>query len=235
MTTFVGLLIEKSGKNKKVIITFSYDDKFCKYFSNEAVCKIEELSDCIINLLSSAMKFFANKYGGKTPGRFFIYRSGVSDAEKKNLFKDEINTIEKYLLSINPNTQYIYTVVNKKNDIKFFENEQGNLKNPSDGTVLDRDITTFGCYEFYMQNQFVNQGCATPTHYHVLRSTLGIPMEQYQLLTFHMSYYYWNWPGPTRLPACLKFAETYSKNLGNITLSDKFEIKDKLRSKPFYV
>ena len=45
-------------------------------------------------------KFFGNKYGGKTPGRFFIYRSGVSDAEKRNLFKEEINTIEKYLLSI---------------------------------------------------------------------------------------------------------------------------------------
>ena len=220
MTTFVGLLIEKSGKNKKVIITCSYDEKFCKYYSNEAVCKIEELSDCIINLLSSFMKFFGNKYGAKTPGRFFIYRSGVSDAEKRNLFKEEINTIEKYLLSINPNTQYIYTVVNKKNDIKFFENDNGNLKNPADGTVLDKDVTSAGCYEFFMQNQFVNQGCATPTHYHVLRSNLGIPMEQYQLLTFHMSYYYWNWPGPTRLPACLKFAETYSKNLGNIEIKN---------------
>ena len=235
MTTFCGLLIEKSGKNKKVIITCSYDDKFCKYYTNEAVCTFEGLQDCIIGLLSSAMTFFANKYQGKTPSRFFIYRSGVSDAEKKNLFKEEINAIDKYLLSANPSTQYIYTVVNKKNDIKFFENEGGQLKNPSDGTVLDRDVTSTGCYEFFMQNQFVNQGCATPTHYHVLKSTLGIPMEQYQLLTFHMSYYYWNWPGPTRLPACLKFAETYSKNLGNIGTNDKFEIKDVLRSKPFYV
>lgn len=235
MTTFVGLLIEKCGKQKKVIITCSYDDKFCKYYSNEAVCNVDDLSKCIVSLLSSAMRFFGNKYNGKTPGRLFIYRSGVSDAEKKNVFKEEINTIEKYLLSVNPNTQYIYTIVNKKNDVKFFENDRGNLKNPSDGTVLDRDITSAGCYEFFMQNQFVNQGCATPTHYHVLKTTLPIPMEQYQLLTFHMSYYYWNWPGPTRLPACLKFAETYSKNLGSITSNDKFDIRDTLRSKPFYV
>lgn len=235
MTTFVGLLIEKCGKQKKVILTCSYDDKFCKYYTKEEVCNIDDLSSCIVRLLSSAMTFFKNRYNGNTPRRLFIYRSGTSDAEKKALFKDEINTIDRFLLSVNPNTQYIYTVVNKKNDVKFFENERGNLKNPNDGTVLDRDVTSAGCYEFFMQNQFVNQGCATPTHYHVLKTTIGIPMEQYQLLTFHMSYYYWNWPGPTRLPACLKFAETYSKNLGNLSLNDKFEINDSLRSKPFYV
>lgn len=236
MTTFIGLLIEKCGKDKKVILTSSYDDNFCKYYSKEAVCKPEDLSECIVSLLSSTMSFFAKKYNNNVPSRFFIYRSGVSDAEKRNLFKDEINSINRYLLSVNSKAQYIFTVVNKKTDIKFFVDEgNGNLKNSSDGTVLDRDVTTAGCYEFYLQNQYVNQGCATPTHYHVLKSTLGIPYEQFQLITFHMSYYYWNWPGPTRLPACLKFAETYSKNLGSITTNDRFDIKDNLRSKPFYV
>ena len=231
------MLIEKSGKSlKKVIITCSYDRAFCKYYSNEAVCKFEDLSDCIMNLLSSACDYFSKLWNGRMPSRYIIYRSGVSDAEKKNLFRDEINSIEKYLLSIKPDAQYIYTVVNKKNDIKFFENEQpGNLKNPCDGTVVDREVTSAGCYEFFMQNQFVNQGCATPTHYHVLRSTMNIPLEIFQQLTFHMSFYYWNWPGPTRLPACLKFAETYSKSIGSVSNTDQMHIMDNLRSKPFYV
>ena len=142
-----------------------------------------------MNLLSGACKYFAQIWKNCMPKRFIIYRNGVSDEEKKNLFRDEINSIEKYLLNINPNSTYIYTVVNKRNDIKFFE-LNGNLKNPCDGTVVDREVTTAGCYEFFMQNQFVNQGCATPTHYHVLKSTINIPMEVFEQITFHMSYYY---------------------------------------------
>lgn len=213
----------------------SYDQQFCKYYSCEAVCEQEDLTETLIKLLSDAIKYFANIYRGHIPSRYFIYRSGVSDAEKRNLFKEEISAFEKYFENLKKDIQFVYTVVNKKTDIKFFENDKGSLKNCSDGTVLDRDITMNGCYEFFMQNQFVNQGCATPTHYHVLKSSLDIPMEQYQLLTFHMSYYYWNWPGPTRLPACLKFAETYSKNMGSVSSKDTIIINDSLRSKPFYV
>jgi hypothetical protein len=235
-TVFIGLLIEKCGKtSRKIILTCSYDLSFCKYFTKESICKVEDLSTTIVSLLSNACDNFGKFWNRVIPSRFIIYRSGVSDAEKKNLFKEEINTIEKYLKNLKEDSTLIYTVVNKKHDFKFFEKENSLLKNPNDGTVVDRDVTSVGCYEFFLQNQFVNQGCATPTHYHVLYSTIDLPLETFQQLTFHMSYYYWNWPGPTRLPACLKFAETYSKNLGSVKENDFIDVKEGLRNSPFYV
>lgn len=225
--------MEKKGNNsKKVIMTFSYDKDFCKYFIKENICLNEEISNCIVNLLSSSCNYFASKYR-IYPKRYLIYRSGVSDGEKKNLFREEIQTIENYLKNNSKDPEIIYTIINKKSDFKFFEKINGDLKNPSDGTIIDKVVTSLGCYEFYLQNQFVNQGCATPTHYHVLYSNMNIPKEEFQKITFHMSYYYWNWPGPTRLPACLKFAETYSKSLGNF--EGNRSVMEKLRDKPFYI
>ena len=215
-------------------MTCSYDKDFCKYFSTQAVCSFNDLSTCIKNLLAESTDYFSKKYK-IVPSRYFIYRSGVSDSEKKNLFIQEINSIEDYLLNLNRDSTLIYTIVNKRNDVKFFEVGNRELQNPSDGTVLDSEVTNAGCYEFYLQNQFVNQGCATPTHFHVLRDTTNIPMEIYEQITYHMSYYYWNWPGPTRLPACLKFAETYSKSIGGISGNENISIMDNLKNKPFYV
>lgn len=128
----------------------------------------------------------------------------------------------------------MYIVVNKRNDIKFFENNNNQLNNPPCGTAVDSQITTIGAYEFYLQNQFVNQGCATPTHYHVLRTTMKIPIEAIEEITYHMSYYYWNWPGPIRLPACLKFAETASKFL-SISNSGSDRVMEKLIMTPYYI
>jgi hypothetical protein len=215
-------------------MTCSYDRNFCKYYSTLAVCNNDELSNCIINLLSQCCNYFSNK-NKVMPLRYIIYRNGVSDSEKKNLFIEEINIIENYLNNLNNNSVFIYIVVNKKNDVKFFEINNSDLRNPCDGTIVDREITDAGCYEFYLQNQFVNQGCANPTHYHILRKTMNIPMEILQQITFHMSYYYWNWPGPTRLPACLKYAETYSKFIGALNSNDNYEIMENLKNKPFYV
>ena len=51
-----------------------------------------------------------------------------------------------------------------------------------------------------------------------------------------MSYYYWNWNGPIRLPACLKYAETYSKFIGGISdFNINLQVMEKLRNKPYYI
>lgn len=205
------------------------------YYTCETITKKEDVSKAIIDLMTKAFENFKRKYN-IYPSRAFIYRSGVSDNEKKVLFVDEILCIEKYFKSLPSNTLYHYTVVNKKNDVKFFHNQNNNLNNPPDGTVVDEVITSYGSYEFYLQNQFVNQGCATPTHFHVLKSTIGIPKEAFQEITYMMSYYYWNWSGPIRIPACLKFAETYSKFI-TATEGNRcdLQIKESLRTSPYYI
>ncbi len=227
--------IEKiNPSNKKIIITCSYDFSFSKYFTGERISREEDLVTNLLSLTSEVFNKFKNLHG-VFPRRAFIYRSGVSDEEKKSVFIREILGLETYFNSLNNNFEYVFIVVNKKTDMKFFViDENGrDLSNPQDGTLIDDVITTQGQYEFYLQNQFVNQGCATPTHYHVLRCTMPIPQHALQEITYHMSYYYWNWSGPIRLPACLKFAETYSKFIGS-SITNK-EVMDKLKNKPYYI
>jgi aubergine-like protein len=72
---------------------------------------------------------------------------------------------------------------------------------------VDTGVTTPGSFEFYMQPQYVNQGTATPSHFHVLYDDTGIPLEILEDVTYAMTYYYWGWNGAVRLPAPLKFAE----------------------------
>jgi aubergine-like protein len=127
---------------------------------------------------------------------------------------------------------FCYIVVNKKTDVKFFENQNGTLKNPSDGTVIDTGIVSPDYFEFYLQPQFVNQGTATPSHFHVLYDTTGIPLEILEEVTFNMSYYYWGWSGAVRLPAPLKFAEKAnafgSKHLSNTP-------SERLKDSPYFI
>ncbi len=232
----MGIQIEKMGAaSKKIIITCTYDRTFSKYYTNERISPNAEVTTNIVNLINQGFNYFKTLYK-IYPKRAFIYRSGVSDEEKKKVYVQEIQAIEKFFNSLENNFQYVFTIVNKKNDMKFFVIDGNDLHNPQDGTVLDDTVTAFGQYEFYLQNQFVNQGCATPTHYHVLKATLPIPQEALQEITYHMSYYYWNWNGPIRLPACLKFAETYCKFIGTTNGSSGYlDIMERLRNKPYYI
>ena len=95
--------------------------------------------------------------------------------------------------------------------------------NPKSGLCVDSMVTQKDKYEFYIQPQFVNQGTATPCHYQVLYedpdSEVNLKVEQLQLLSFYLSFYYWTWAGAIRVPGALKLATTamtfYSKYLGN--------------------
>jgi hypothetical protein len=60
-----------------------------------------------------------------------------------------------------------------------------------------------------------------------------MPIEDLEKITFYQTFYYWNWPGPIREPAALKFAEVCngftSKYLGNDF------VHEKLNNTPFYI
>ena len=118
-----------------------------------------------------------------------------------------------------------YSVRDLKGDLKFLE-KAGNsgYANPKSGLCVDTSVTEKDKYEFYIQPQFVNQGTATPCHYQVLyedkdekEENSMLKMEQLELLSFYLSFYYWTWAGAIRVPGALKLATTamnfFSKHL----------------------
>ena len=60
-----------------------------------------------------------------------------------------------------------------------------------------------------------------------------MPFEKLESIIYMQTYYYWNWPGPIREPAALKYAETcnefYSKYLSSNNVCDN------LKDSPFYI
>jgi aubergine-like protein len=122
--------------------------------------------------------------------------------------------------------------VNKRTEAKFFEFSNGNVNNPKEGTVIDNQVVSPGMYEFYIQPQFVNSGTATPTHFHCIQDTTGMPLEILETITYRMCYYYWNWSGAIREPAALKFAEVANKFSSTYL---KAEVRDRLKGCPYYI
>ena len=123
--------------------------------------------------------------------------------------------------------------VNKKTDLKFFENFSNGYKNIPMGTVIDHDVISPDVFEFYLQCPDVDRGCASPVHFLCIHNNnQSMTINDFEDISFKQSFYYWNWPGPVRIPAALKYAEVAnafsSKNLTH-------EVKRDLKNSPYYI
>lgn len=230
----------RCGKTRRFIMTASYEATFSKFFSVDKISEENQGVGPVGALLRDCLNhfFLVNKIN---PQMIFLYRSGATETEKRTIINHELPCVtdllsgdkEKgYLEGYNP--KICYMVVNKKADVKFFETGNGNgLNNPREGTVVDTQLVTPESFEFYLQPQWVNQGTATPTHFHVIYNSIDIPLEILEQITYRQCYYYWNWSGAIRVPAALKFAETAGKFISTNMGSNY--VKDSLKNSPYYI
>ena len=58
------------------------------------------------------------------------------------------------------------------------------LDNPPPGSVVDHTVTRRDWYDFFLVSQHVGQGTVSPTHYVVLRDSLGLPVDAVQRIRF---------------------------------------------------
>ena len=204
----------------KMITTF----KKCKNVKEEKEKAIEELMKSALDGLKNAPH---------PPDYIILYRQGGNYIQNKKLAEIEVPMFTKFLnekkaadVSKKFNPKFIYVCCNLKGDLKFFENGNGRYANPKSGLCVDSAVTQKDKYEFYIQPQYVNQGTATPCHYQVLyedrdpnNDENNLKLEELQLLSFYLSFYYWTWAGAVRVPGALKLATTamdfFSRHLGN--------------------
>ena len=191
----------------------------------------EEKEKCIEELMKSALDGIKN--APHSPDYIILYRQGGNYVQNKKLAEIEVPMFIKYINEKKAvddnrkfNPKFVYVCCNLKGDLKFFEKGNGRYSNPKSGLCVDSAVTQKDKYEFYIQPQFVNQGTATPCHYQVLyedrdinNDENNIKLEELQLLSFYLSFYYWTWAGAVRVPGALKLATTamdfFSRHLGN--------------------
>ena len=169
------------------------------------------------------------------PDYIILYRQGGNYVQNRKMADNEVPIFINYLTQKKSldnsyakyNPKFIYVCCNLKGELKFFENK-GNksLANPKSGLCVDSNITQKDKYEFYIQPQFVNQGTATPCHYQVLyedrdmeNDDNNLKLEELEMISFYLSFYYWTWSGAIRVPSALKLSTTAmdfcSRHLGN--------------------
>ena len=231
-TMIIGIDSSRAGKGKtKIVMTTSFSYYLSSFYTQQII--VESVENSLPDLFRKALDYFHNIHK-IYPNYIFIYRQGGNMKQKQKLYLTELPVIQSFFSSLNIDSlKYNYISVNKKTDLKFFQELGRNYKNPESGTVIDTEVIAPNDYQFYLQPQKVEHGTATPVEYHVIYDTINIPIEDLEKITFYQTFYYWNWPGPIREPAALKFAEVCngftSKYLGN-----EF-VHEKLTNTPFYI
>jgi len=209
----------------------------------------EEKEKVIAELIDSALQGLRESKAPHPPDYIILYKQGGNSFQNRNMANAEVPMFVKCLNEKKEsneffkkyNPKFIYVCCNLKGNLKFFEKTNGGNANPKSGLCIDSSVTQKDKYEFYIQPQFVNQGTATPCHYQVLYEEKDnndaeseLKIEQLQLLSFYLSFYYWTWAGAIRVPGALKLSTTamdfFSKHLYH-----KLTLPDKKFMNPIYV
>ena len=228
-------LRQVNGGEIDFVLTSSTNMNLNKMITTVRKCKNnrEEKEKTINELMEMALKGLRQGGAPRPPDYIILYRQGGNYVQNKKISENEVPMFLNFIKSKkdsenlkNFNPKFIYVCCNLKGELKFFEKNNNNCMNPKSGLCVDSHVTQKDKYEFYIQPQYVNQGTATPCHYQVLYEDKdntdqdnNLKIEQLQLLSFYLSFYYWTWAGAVRVPGVLKLATTamdfFSKHLNS--------------------
>ena len=232
----IGIDSSKISNGNKYVISASYNRKFNKFYTDIGNSTNKEDDNTLINLFKNCLDNFKKINNGHKPQNVIIYRQGGNEKQTEKIMRNEL---PKILALFNGEYEKDYKpkltvfTVNKKTDLKFFENVNGGYKNIPMGTVIDKDVISPDLFEFYLQCPDVDRGCASPVHFLcVYNNNEDMTINDYEDISYKQSFYYWNWPGPIRVPAALKYAEVAN------TFSNKYlahEVKNELKDSPYFI
>ncbi|XP_063680134.1 piwi-like protein 1 [Bolinopsis microptera] len=129
------------------------------------------------------------------PARIIIFRDGVGYGQMQAVRELEIESIKRAMLELQlQKTEFVFTVVAKRINTRFFEKFGTNYKNPFHGTIVSNGITKNDqAFDFYLVSQSVSQGTVSPTHYTVLEWNTTLKPEHLQQIAFKLCHMYFNW------------------------------------------
>ena len=177
----------------------------------------------IANFIEEAFEQYKKENKGVPPKNIIIYRQGISHNQ---LSKIKLEALDIQETCKKLNIQYYYVIVNTRTTIKFFEYHKlhsnnrstPRYSNPEQGLIILDQIVHSNIFEFFIQPNKVNVGCATPTYFKVPYGNMGFP-ELLIKLTYWTSFIYPNYQNPIRIPHVLKMAEKLSNMIVKFTHS----------------
>ena len=229
----IGIDTTMTKEGKKYVLSASFNKNFNKFYTDYKIDK--ENDNALEYLIKSALNHFSQVNRNNLPRTVIIYRQGGNEKQTEKLMKFELPKIldafDKYRNNYKP--QLTIFGVNKKTDLKFFEKSNGGYRNIPAGTVIDKNVVSPDVFEFYLQCPEVDKGTGSPVHFLCLYNNNDeLTINDFEEITYQQSYYYWNWPGPIRIPAALKYAEVANTFCGK---NIKGSIRDNLKDSPYFI
>ena len=229
----IGIDSTMTKEGKKYVLSASFNRNFNKFYTDY---KIDKENDSALEyLIKSALNHFSHVNRDNLPKTVIIYRQGGNEKQTEKIMKFELEKITKTFEGYKENYKPQLTVfsVNKKTDLKFFERFNGGYRNLPAGTVIDKSVVSPDVFEFYLQCPEVDKGTGSPVHFLCLyNNNNDLTINDFEEITYQQSYYYWNWPGPIRIPAALKYAEVANTFCGK---NIKGTIRDNLKDSPYFI
>ncbi|KAF8384843.1 rde-1 [Pristionchus pacificus] len=175
------------------------------------------------------------------PERIVILRDGVSDSEMVKAASQELNSIKlawRKCANGKKCPPFTYIVVQKNHKTRFYRqpnNENGQVKNPPMGTVVDKDVVTPHMFDFYMVSHYTQLGTTRPIHYTVVYDDCESSADVVQEMIFRMCFLYARCSKPVSLPSPVYYAHLACERAAfqhqyAIKIGEVHEIMDKKES-----
>jgi aubergine-like protein len=230
----IGIDSTKTKDGMKYVLSASFNKSFNKFYTDMKVDNEDHSALC--ELIKSALDHFKSSNRDFKPTSIIIYRQGGNEKQTEKLIRNELpKIVEMFSGKYENNYKPKLTIfsVNKKTDLKFFEKHNGGYRNIPSGTVIDNQVMSPGVFEFYLQCPEVDRGTGSPVHFLCLHNdNEELTVNDFEEITYKQSFYYWNWSGPIRVPAALKYAEVANTFCGK---NIKGEIINKLKDSPYFI
>ncbi|KAI7975726.1 hypothetical protein EIK77_005476 [Talaromyces pinophilus] len=136
----------------------------------EMVSQLEEM-------LRSRLDLWAEKNEGHYPDNVLIYRDGVSESQYGQVLAQELPLIRRACDAVREigkgspkRIRISIIIVGKRHHTRFFDAkiEINGHSNSLNGTIVDRVVTEYGKWAFYLQSHLPNKGVPRPSRYVVI-------------------------------------------------------------------
>ena len=125
------------------------------------------------------------------PRRIIFFRDGVAHNQFEAVAEQEIEAVRRACGSLqHMPIQLVFIVTQMRTRARLATDRQGRLDNVECGTVVDRDITGAGTFEFYMQPHHALIGSGRVSHYHVLENDCRFTPDEVQRFAFDLCHLY---------------------------------------------
>lgn len=232
------------GKESIASVVATLNSTFSKHVSYSRVQpkRGQEIMKNMSEMVLDCVKYFkkTNKF---LPDTIVFFRDGVGSGQHGLVKEHEIKTIEAGLEETYKEKapKLVFILVTKRINDRFFTKKgAGNiLDNPESGTIIERGVTSNEIFDYFMVAQKVTQGTATPTHYEVIHNNSVFCADFFYTMTYFMTFNYFNWSGPVKVPSVCQYAHKQAYLLGESHLlkvsSKDSGIHKNLRKYLFYL